>query len=292
MADTSVLTQVKDGIGIITLNKPEKLNAWDTPMRMAVKAALEKFNADSAVRAIILTGSGDRAFCAGQDLSETSKFGGASEGGDWFETWRNFYDTMRLSSKPIIAALNGVAAGSAFQFAMLADVRVGHAGSKMGQPEINSGIASVLGPMLMIERLGLSRTIELTLTGRMMEAKECHHIGLMHHLVPPKQVMAKALEVARELAAKPPVAMRLNRQRFREMTQPAFVEAFANGRRIQEESYASGEPQAMMAKFFADRAARATAKPAKARPTKKKPAPKAKAPKKAAPKKKAKAKRR
>lgn len=288
MADTSVLTQVKDGIGIITLNKPEKLNAWDTPMRMAVKAALEKFNGDKAVRAIILTGSGDRAFCAGQDLSETSKFGGASEGGDWFESWRAFYDSMRLSSKPIIAALNGVAAGSAYQFAMLADVRIGHAGSKMGQPEINSGIASVLGPMLMIERLGLSRTIELTLTGRMMEAKECHHIGLMHHLVPPKQVMAKALAVAKELAAKPPVAMRLNRQRFREMTQPAFVEAFENGRRIQEESYASGEPQAMMAKFFADRAARAGAKGAKSKPAKAK----AKPAMKPAAKKKAKAKRR
>ena len=110
----------------------------------------------------------------------------------------------------------------------------------------------------------------------------------MHHLVPPKQAMAKALAVAKELAAKPPVAMRLNRQRFREMTQPAFVEAFANGRRIQEESYASGEPQAMMAKFFAERAARA-AKGAKAKPAKKS-APKAS--KKSAPKKKAKAKRR
>jgi len=265
MADTSVLTRVEDGVGIVTLNKPEKLNAWDTPMRMAVKAAVERFNADPAVRAIVLTGAGDRAFCAGQDLSETGKFHGADEGGAWFSTWRDFYDCLRKSAKPIVAALNGVAAGSAFQFAMLADVRIGHAGSRMGQPEINSGIASVLGPMLMVERLGLSRTIELTLTGRMMEAKECHAIGLMHHLVPPKKVMAKAMEVARHLAGKPPVAMRLNRLRFREMTQPAFDEAFANGRRIQEESYASGEPQAMMAKFFADRAARAKAKKPRAK---------------------------
>ena len=107
-----VLTEVRGRVGLITLNKPEKLNAWDTPMRMAVKAALEKFNADKAVRAIILTGSGDRAFCAGQDLSETKKFSGASKNGDWFASWRAFYDAMRLSSKPIIAALNGVAAAS------------------------------------------------------------------------------------------------------------------------------------------------------------------------------------
>jgi enoyl-CoA hydratase/carnithine racemase len=264
MAESSVLSKVKDGIGIVTLNKPEKLNAWDGPMRLAVKAAIEDLNADGAVRAIILTGAGDRAFCAGQDLGETSKFSGASDGGAWFETWRAFYDSLRRSTKPVVAALNGVAAGSAFQFAMLCDVRVGHPGSRMGQPEINSGIPSVLGPLLMIERLGLSRTIELTLTGRMMEAKECHQIGLMHHLVPPKKVMAKAMEVAKMLAAKPPIAMRLNKQRFREVTQPAFDEAFLNGRRIQEEAYASGEPQASMAAFFAARAkgkAKARAKP-------------------------------
>ena len=73
--------------------------------------------------------------------------------------------------------LNGIAAGSAFQVAMLTDVRVGQPGTRMGQPEINAGIPSVLGPMLMIERFGLSRTIELTLTGRMMDADECHRIG-------------------------------------------------------------------------------------------------------------------
>ena len=259
MAESSVLSEVKNGVGIITLNKPEKLNAWDGPMRLAVKAAIESLNADGSVRAIILTGAGDRAFCAGQDLSETSKFSGAKDGGAWFETWRAFYDSLRSSTKPVVAALNGVAAGSAFQFAMLCDVRVGHSGSRMGQPEINSGIPSVLGPMLMIERLGLSRTIELTLTGRMMEAKECHQIGLLHHLVPPKKVMAKAMEVAKMLAAKPPIAMRLNKRRFREVTQPAFDEAFLNGRRIQEEAYASGEPQTAMEAFFA---ARAKGKPA------------------------------
>lgn len=265
MADSSVLTEVRDGVGIVTLNKPDKLNAWDGPMRLAVKAAIEGFDADPSVRAIVLTGAGDRAFCAGQDLGETKKFSSGADGGDWFATWRDFYDCLRKSTKPVVAALNGVAAGSAFQFAMLCDVRVGHPGSRMGQPEINSGIPSVLGPLLMIERLGLSRTIELTLTGRMMEAKECHQIGLMHHLVPAKKVMAKALEVAKMLASKPPIAMRLNKRRFREVTQPAFDEAFLNGRRIQEEAYASGEPQAAMEAFFAARARAKSARP-KAKP--------------------------
>jgi enoyl-CoA hydratase/carnithine racemase len=126
----------------------------------------------------------------------------------------------------------------------------------MGQPEINAGIPSVLGPMLMIERFGLSRTIELTLTGRMMDGDECHHIGLIHHLVPQDELMAKAREVVALLASKPPIAMRLCKQRFREVTQPAFDEAFAAGQRYQEEAFASGEPQKAMAKFFAERSAR------------------------------------
>jgi len=105
--------------------------------------------------------------------------------------------------------------------------------------------------------LGLSRTIELTLTGRLMEADECHRLGLIHHLVPEEKVFEKALEIASELAEKPPVAMRLDKQRFREMTEGTFQDAIAAGMRIQRESYESGEPARMMAAFFAKRAAKA-----------------------------------
>jgi enoyl-CoA hydratase/carnithine racemase len=127
----------------------------------------------------------------------------------------------------------------------------------MGQPEINSGIASVLGPMLMFHRIGLSHAAELTLTGRMMDAEEAARIGLLHHLVDgPAEVMPKAREVAALLASKPPVAMRLTKQWFREMTQADFDHAFAKGAAIQAEAYASGEPQAEMRKFFAERAKR------------------------------------
>ena len=256
MPDDSILVEISDGVGVATLNKPEKLNAWDGPMRDNLKGVLEAFNADASVRAIILTGAGDRAFSAGQDLGETKEFTSGEDGKKWFLSWRNFYDAFRLLDKPCIGALNGVAAGSAFQAAMLTDVRVGHPGVRMGQPEINSGIPSVLGPLLMNARLGLSRTIELTLTGRMMEAEECHRIGLIHHLVPQGAVMAKSREVAALLASKPPIAMRLNRRRFREMTQPAFDEAFEAGQSIQAEAYASGEPQKAMEAFFAERAKR------------------------------------
>jgi enoyl-CoA hydratase/carnithine racemase len=129
----------------------------------------------------------------------------------------------------------------------------------MGQPEINSGIASTLGPWLMREMIGLSRTIELTLSGRMMDAAECHAIGLIHKLVPKGEVMAAALALARELAAKPPVAMRLDKRRFREVTEAGFNDALDSGIRIQKESYASGEPQRVMEKFLAERGKRKSA---------------------------------
>ncbi|HLI14414.1 MAG TPA: enoyl-CoA hydratase/isomerase family protein [Alphaproteobacteria bacterium] len=245
-------------VAILTLNRPEVLNAWHAPMRKEIGDAMVKLNADSKIRAIIMTGAGDRAFSAGQDLNETKTFN-PDRAAEWIEEWRTMYSAIRALDKPLVAALNGVAAGSAFQVALLTDVRVGHAGSRMGQPEINSGIASTLGPWLMMEMLGLSRTVELTLTGRMMEGKECHEIGLIHYLVKAQEVMTKSLEVAKQLAAKPPVAMRLDKRRFREVTQAGFDDALDAGIRLQRESYGTGEPQAEMKKFLAAREARRSA---------------------------------
>jgi enoyl-CoA hydratase/carnithine racemase len=251
---------IKGRVGIITLNRPEKMNAWHTPMVQELGASLAALDANDAVRAIILTGSGDKAFSAGQDLAETQKFMGGDKGGaqgdEWIEGWKKIYSTIRNLTKPLIAALNGVAAGSAFQIALLCDIRVGHDGSRMGQPEINSGIPSVMGPWVIGDRVGIGKTAELCLTGRIMEAEEAHRIGLIHYLVPQSDVMSKAMEVAELLAAKPPVAMRLNKKRFAEVTQASFDDAVAAGRKYQSQAFASGEPQAYMAKFFEERAKR------------------------------------
>ena len=262
---SAIITEVSEGLASLTLNKPWKLNAWDTPMRGEISERLRAWNKDAGVRAIILTGAGERAFSAGQDLDETEKFQSGSQGATWFQGWRDFYNAIRDLDKPIVAALNGVAAGSAYQAVLLCDVRVGHAGSLLGQPEINAGIPSVTGPMLMLPRIGLARTTELTLSGRMMEASESHAIGLIQYLVPTAaEVMPKSREVARMLADKPTIAMRLNKQRLRQVTQEAFDEAFKNGGAYQAEAFASGEPQAAMRAFFAERAKRRAARAAAA----------------------------
>ncbi len=256
MSDFIIKRQIRN-VGVITLNRPEVLNAWNRPMREALIEAFGLFEADPALKAIILTGAGDRAFGAGQDFGEAKTFD-VDRAEEWIAEWERLYDRMRSLSKPLVCALNGVAAGSAFQVALLTDIRVGHPGVRMGQPEINAGIASTTGPWIMREMLGIARTIELTLTGRLMDAEECFRIGLIARLVPQADVFNEALKLAQELAAKPPVAMRLDKQRFREMTEAGFRDCLAAGVRIQREAYASGEPTRMMEAFLAARAARRT----------------------------------
>lgn len=247
-----ILLERRERIGIITLNRPEKLNAWNAQMREEIVQALLAYDADDQVGAIVMTGTGERAFCAGQDLEEAHGFD-ADRAEAWMREWERYYGVLRALAKPTVMALNGVTGGSAFQVALLGDVRVAHHGVRVGQPEINQGIASVTGPWLMNTMLGMSRTTELVLTGRMMDADEALRIGIFHHVVALEQVMPKALEVANDMAAKPPVAMRLTKQRLREMTEAAFRDAIAAGIRIQRESYASGEPARMMEEFYRKR---------------------------------------
>lgn len=249
-----ILTEVEGPVFKITLNRPQVLNAWNAAMREELIDALTEAEDNDVVRAVILTGAGDRAFGAGQDLNETKTFD-ADRAEVWIGEWEKLYVRFRTLSKPIIAALNGVAAGSAFQVALLCDLRIGHAGVRMGQPEINSGIPSTTGPWIMREMLGMARTIDLTLTGRLMNADEAERIGLINRLVPQDKVAEEATKLALELASKPPVAMRLDRQRFREMTEAGLQDALSAGIRIQREAYATGEPARMMEAFLAKRRA-------------------------------------
>jgi enoyl-CoA hydratase len=236
-------------VAIVTLNRPEVLNAWHAPMRQELVATLNFLNANSDVRAIVITGAGTRAFCAGQDLNEAKSFD-ANSGSEWIREWELLYSTIRSITKPLIAALNGVAAGSAFQVALLCDFRIGHPDIRMGQPEINSGIASVTGPWLMREILGIARTTDLTLTGRLMDASECLSIGILNKIVPEDQVLESAVLLAQELAEKPPIAMRLDKQWLREMTEQTFRLSIEAAIKIHREAFSSGEPSQMMNRFF------------------------------------------
>ena len=247
-----LIVETTGRVGLITLNKPRKLNAWDRPMRSDIVRTLREFDQEPEIGAVVMTGAGDRAFSAGQDFAEAHDFD-EERAEAWIREWETFYGTVRRLTKPIVIALNGTAAGSAFQVALLGDIRVGHEAVRMGQPEINSGIASITGPWIMKEMLGLSRTIELTLTGRMMEMDECYRIGLVHHVVPREEVLGRAIEIAEGLAAKARLAMRLDRAWFADMTEAAFRHTIDAAVKAHRESYASGEPARNIEAFMAKR---------------------------------------
>lgn len=249
----SLVVALDDGILTLRLNRPARYNAWTGAMRDRLADLVADADARDDVRALILTGTGDRAFCAGQDLAETERFVGGESVAEWLAHLKRFYDAVRAVRKPVVCALNGLAAGSGFQVAMMTDVVVAHPGVTMGQPEVSSGIPSIFGPWLMAASLGQARTAELAVTGRMMGAEECHRLGLIHHLVPADRVAETARAVARDLAAKPPVAMRLTKAFLRRADQEAYERAFAWAGEGQAEAFATGEPQRVMRAFFEER---------------------------------------
>ena len=250
-----------DGIAIVTLDRPDRHNAWTNKMRENLGQIFTDLNRDETVKAVILTGAGSKAFCSGQDFNESQTFDGAGDAHSWLGAIKDFYETIRGLEKPTIAALNGLAAGSGFQVALLMDFRIGHAGVTMGQPELNNGIPSVVGPWAIIEpRLGLARTMDLILTGRLMDSEEAKRTGLLNEIVPPAEVLPRSIALARELASKPPVALKLTKRAARMTTQAQFDLVFEIADEAQTAAFASGEPQRCMEEFLRIRAARKAAR--------------------------------
>jgi enoyl-CoA hydratase/carnithine racemase len=126
----------------------------------------------------------------------------------------------------------------------------------MGQPEIKAGLASIVGSYLMTMHLGLSKNIELSLTGELISGRTAHEIGILNHLVPRAEVLEKSLALATDMSKLAPTAMRLTKRRFRKLTQPGFEAALEEAKVAQKEAYASGEPQEAMRKFLEARKSR------------------------------------
>jgi len=239
----------RDRIAVLRLNRPDTLNALTVELAQSIAGGLIELDLDDTVDGIVLTGAGDRAFCAGVDLTEAHEVQ-FDEIENWFGAVCNIYRQILMTEKPVVAALNGVAAGGGFQIALVSDQRVAHAGTRMGQPEINAGIPSIMGAYWMSLHLGWSKNQELSMTGRLLDAEEALALGLVNQLVSKAAVVDKACDVAEGFAAKPPVAWKRTKARFREIALLGFDEAFRAGVIGQQEAYAKGEPQAVMAAFL------------------------------------------
>ena len=245
-----------DGIRLLTFDRPASLNALNRQLAADITASLRAADADPAVIAVVLTGGG-RAFSAGADLEEASRLA-IADVEPWFRVVADCYRQIVLVEKPVIAAVNGVAAGGGYQIALMADWRVGHSRTRMGQPEIDAGLPSIMGSYLMTLHLPRSLNQELSYTGRTMDAEECRRLGLLNDLVEPDELVPRALERAGELASKPRLAFRATKAHFRDLALHGFDDAYRAVVRGMEASYASGEPQAIMARFLERRRQRRT----------------------------------
>lgn len=237
-------------IAVLTFNRAEAMNALTQEMAAGIADSLIALDSDTTVRGIVLTGAGERAFCAGLDLAE-ARATRVQDVEETFGTICNIYKQILLTEKPVIAAINGVATGGGFQIALVSDLRVAHDGVRLGQPEINAGIPSVMGSYWMSLHLGWSMNQELSMTGRLMDAAEAKHFGLLNRVVAKDQVVPTACELAEYLAGKLPTAWARTKKRFREVALAGFEDAFRAGVLGQQEAFAKGEPQAFMDAFFA-----------------------------------------
>lgn len=247
---SDVVTIEKAGaIAMLRLNRESALNAITLELARGVADALIELDADDTVDGIVLTGAGTRAFCAGVDLREARGMQ-VADIENWFGTVCNIYRQILLTKKPVITALNGIAAGGGFQMALVSDLRVAHPGARMGQPEINAGIPSIMGSYWMSLHLGWAKNQELSMTGRLMDAGEAQALGLINYMAEPATLIDTACEVAETLAGKPSVAWRRTKERFRDIALAGFDDAFRAGVLGQQESYATGEAQAIIDGFL------------------------------------------
>ncbi len=248
----SVLCETLGAVAVVRLNRPEALNAVNETMRSELPALLAKLEADAAVRAVVITGAGERAFSSGQDLEEAAAFTAADVDG-WFTRAHAMFAAIRGMNKPTVAAYNGVAAGAGYQIGLYCDLRVGYPQMKLGQPEVKAGLGSILGTSQMMWHLPIGLNAQLSLTGELISGERAYALGLLNYLVAREQVLSQALEVANLLAGHPPMAMQLTKERMREITQAQFDDILLAAKKYQKRAYESGEPQRQMAAFLAAR---------------------------------------
>jgi len=241
---------VIDGIAHVVLNRPAVLNAMDAAMRADFIACLHAINTDTSISAVMISGAGERAFSAGQDLGEAVGFEGESAITAWMHHQGAVIAAVRDMDKPVVAIFNGVATGVGFQIGLAADWRVTYPDVRLGQPEVKVGLASIYGSWLMSQHLGHATNQALSLTGDLIDGRRAAALGLINELVERDALLDTGRAAAQRLAALPPAAVRLTKQRFREQSQPAFEATCEAAVAAQIEAYASGEPQRRMQAFI------------------------------------------
>ncbi|MGX7894280.1 enoyl-CoA hydratase-related protein [Tsuneonella sp. HG222] len=213
MADyTSILVEQRDAVTLVTLNRPEALNALNSTVLAELIDAFGRFEDDENQRCAVLTGSGEKAFAAGADIKEMAEKPAVDFFlQDHFSGWQS--DFVRRTRKPWIAAVNGFALGGGCELAMMADFIIAADTARFGQPEIKLGVAPGMGGSQRLTRaVGKAKAMEMCLTGRMMDAEEAERSGLAARVVPLADLLDDALKTAATIAGMPPIAAMVNKE--------------------------------------------------------------------------------
>lgn len=208
MAYETVVVEREGPVALVTLNRPEKLNAMTLRMKAELVEALRELDAHPDVRVIVLTGAGDKAFVAGADIEE---FAGRTTTDQWRLYERGtLYDAVDRLEKPVLARINGYCFGGGLELALACDLRIASERAGFGQTEINIGLIPGGGASQRLPRLvGPGAAMRLALTGDTIDAHEAHRIGLVDEVVPHPRLAARTSEIAGRIASKPAGAVRL-----------------------------------------------------------------------------------
>ncbi len=242
----NILVEQRGRVGLVTLNRPQALNALNKATMEEVVAAVTSMDADPGVGAVVITGS-EKAFAAGADIKEMSSKGYMEMyAEDWFRGWENLA-RLRI---PVVAAVSGFALGGGCELAMMCDVIIAGDNAKFGQPEINLGVIPGMGgSQRLTHAVGKAKAMDMVLTGRMMDAAEAERAGLVSRVVPAGSVVEEAVKAAEVIASKSKPAAML----AKEAVNAAFELGLAQGvlfeRRVFHSLFASEDQKEGMAAF-------------------------------------------
>jgi len=223
----TLIYEKKENIGVLTINRPQRMNAISNELTSELKKFLDEIENDDELRVLVITGAGDKAFVAGADINELVDRD-ALIGRRVSRQRQEIFSRIENLHVPAIAAVNGYALGGGLELALACSIRVCSDKAQFGAPEVKLGIIPGDGGTQRLPRLvGLGRAMEMILTGDFIDAEEAYRIGLVNKIVPHEELMEKTMELAKKIASRPPLAVRYAKETVNRSLEGSTVSGFA-----------------------------------------------------------------